>query len=217
MSSLSCSPTPTQSHRRSCSRPVSQSASASRFSSSSPIGRRRLAFTGLREVRANLDDVEAITLGLSAFLGLGQVGRAGPEATLRRRTPQPELGQWLDVKLRELQTVTSPTSQGHQLEQIVAELFRESGAEVQVAERGPDRGIDMAVMFGSDEPFGGVLFVQVERTRRATSTRFRNAMAQLQAAVIDRGTQLGLLVYSESDRNLPLVRDCAARRRTRPD
>ncbi|MGO9963558.1 MAG: restriction endonuclease [Acidimicrobiales bacterium] len=152
-----------------------------------------LAFTGLREVRANLDDVEAITLGLSAFLGLGQVGRAGPEATLRRRTPQPELGQWLDVKLRELQTVTSPTSQGHQLEQIVAELFRESGAEVQVAERGPDRGIDMAVMFGSDEPFGGVLFVQVKRTQ--SHHAFRNAMAQLQAAVIDRGTQLGLLVY----------------------
>lgn len=151
-----------------------------------------LAFAGLQEVRADPDDADAITLGLSAILGLGQAPRTGSEAKLRRRTPQPELGQWLETRLRELRALPA-MSQAHQLEQIVAELFREAGAEVQVADRGPDRGIDMAVMFGSDEPFGGALFVQVKRAQ--SHHAFRDAMTQLQTAVINRGTQLGLLVY----------------------
>ena len=51
----------------------------------------------------------------------------------------------------------------------------------------------MAVMFDSEDTFGGALVVQVKLTQSHHS--FREAMRLLQSAAIDRGTQIALLVY----------------------
>lgn len=149
-----------------------------------------LALAELPYVRADIDDSDAIALNVRAVLGLRE--RTNEPRRKAPTTVQPELAQWLDTGIASLEHLQI-TGQAERLESLVAELFRRAGGEVRTAESSGDAEIDMAMMFGPDAPVGGVILIEVKRLRSRRS--LIDAVRRLQVAVLERGSELGLLVY----------------------
>ena len=151
------------------------------------------ALAGLRYVRADLDDAEAIALHIRALQkSIPEHREAAATPTARRSTePQSEVAAWLTVSLHQLRQ-SSGIERNQLLESIVSSLFERAGGLVETAPR-TDDGPDLAVMFGADSATPGVLLVEAKATYAWRP--LEQAMLQLERYVADRGAQLGVLIY----------------------
>jgi hypothetical protein len=172
----------------------------------------------LRIVGCSLEDLDALSLHVRATLK-AQASFASPVHSAEVPQPtDPDLGSWLENALRSLTSDDSafPHAEGspvhrsiHQhleLERIVEELFRRSGAATEWSSR---QGItDLAVMYEASPLRDAPILVTTKLVRTETRGRLRKAQSDLRVEVARRGAQLGVLAYFVvGDKDVPFEPD----------
>ncbi|WP_424184175.1 hypothetical protein ACOBQX_19880 [Actinokineospora sp. G85] len=153
------------------------------------------ALSGLTTVTTKIDNNEALRLHLGLFLHSVE---AGPRPT----SPLPSTGRasvGLAAYHGRLAAVRNAPrgQQGWAFEQLVSELLRDAGAQVE--ERSSDAGdyvVDMAAFVPGQEQHLGTVIVEV-KSGKLTARQLREAQEQLSSYVSRSRSGLGVLVYNK--------------------
>jgi hypothetical protein len=162
-----------------------------------PPGPPSPALAGLTTVITSLGNEEALRLQLGLFLRRVE---AGPPAQRLALPPTTRAHLVPAAYLARLQAVrNSPlTQRGLAFEQLLSDLFRDAGAQVeQRAPGSPDLGVDIAAFIPGEEQRLGTLMIQV-KSGTLTGPALRQEQQKLSTQVLQARAGLGLLIYDQA-------------------
>ena len=161
-----------------------------------PPGPPAPALAGLTTVITHMDNEEALHLQLGLFLRWVQAAPraqrvAQPPASSQHLVPAAYAARLQAARM------SPPDQRGMAFEQLVSDLFRDAGAQVeQRPPGGPDLGVDIAAFIPGEEQRLGTLMVQVKSGTLAGHA-LQDEQQRLSAQVLQARAGLGLLVYDQ--------------------
>jgi Restriction endonuclease len=161
-----------------------------------PPGPPAPALAGLTTVITQMDNEEALRLQLGLFLRWVQAAPRAQRVAQPLPSRQHLVPAAYTARLRAAR-MSPPDQRGMAFEQLVSDLFRDAGAQVeQRPPGGPDVGVDIAAFIPGEEQRLGTLMVQVKSGTLAGHA-LQDEQQRLSAQVLQARAGLGLLVYDQ--------------------